>query len=81
MATIPLLRPASGRARRRRSWQRALPDGVARHRDVCAPGWAASIPALLDPSVRIAVNAELGHGNAPIADGDEIAFLPPMSGG
>lgn len=38
-------------------------------------------PALRDPSVRIAVNAELGPGNAPLAEGDEIAFLPPMSGG
>ena len=38
-------------------------------------------PDLLDPSVRIAVNAELASGNAPFAEGDEIAFLPPMSGG
>jgi sulfur-carrier protein len=38
-------------------------------------------PALRDASVRIAVNAELRSGNAPLADGDEIAFLPPMSGG
>ena len=38
-------------------------------------------PALCDASVRIAVNAELYPGNVPLADGDEIAFLPPMSGG
>jgi molybdopterin synthase sulfur carrier subunit len=38
-------------------------------------------PALREASVRIAVNAELSSGNAPLADGDEIAFLPPMSGG
>lgn len=38
-------------------------------------------PALRDASVKIAVNAELRAGNAPLADGDEIAFLPPMSGG
>ena len=38
-------------------------------------------PALCEASVRIAVNAELRSGNAPVADGDEIAFLPPMSGG
>lgn len=35
----------------------------------------------LDASIRVAVNAELCHGNAAIADGDEIAFMPPMSGG
>ena len=38
-------------------------------------------PALCDASVRIAVNAELKTGSAPLSDGDEIAFLPPMSGG
>jgi molybdopterin converting factor subunit 1 len=38
-------------------------------------------PALIDASVRIAVNAELRPDNAPLAEGDEIAFLPPMSGG
>ena len=38
-------------------------------------------PALKDDSVRIAVNAELRPGGAPIAENDEIAFLPPMSGG
>jgi molybdopterin synthase sulfur carrier subunit len=32
-------------------------------------------------SIRVAVNKVLLPGNAPIADGDEIAFLPPMSGG
>ncbi len=38
-------------------------------------------PALLDMSVRIAVNEALVHGNAALGEGDEIAFLPPMSGG
>ena len=38
-------------------------------------------PDLLDHSIRIAVNAQLATGSASIADGDEIAFLPPMSGG
>ncbi|HYI65076.1 MAG TPA: MoaD/ThiS family protein [Allosphingosinicella sp.] len=38
-------------------------------------------PALLDAPVRIAVNETLIHGNRKLAEGDEIAFLPPMSGG
>jgi molybdopterin synthase sulfur carrier subunit len=38
-------------------------------------------PELLDSSIRIAVNAELVPGDPPVADEDEIAFLPPMSGG
>lgn len=37
--------------------------------------------ALADPSVRCAINEELSHGDAPIADDDEIAFMPPVSGG
>jgi molybdopterin synthase sulfur carrier subunit len=41
----------------------------------------AEHPELLDSSIRIAVNAQLGPGSAPVADRDEIAFLPPMSGG
>ncbi len=57
-----------------------LPDHVCDTRSLRA--WlGAEHPALLDPSIRIAVNAEVGPGNAPVADQDEIAFLPPMSGG
>lgn len=39
------------------------------------------MPALLDASVRVAVNETIVPGNASIREGDEIAFLPPMSGG
>lgn len=58
----------------------ALPDHV---RDtVTLRAWlGVQHPALLDSSIRIAVNAELGPGSAAVADEDEIAFLPPMSGG
>ena len=38
-------------------------------------------PELLDSSIRIAVNDEIVPGNRPLGDGDEVAFLPPMSGG
>jgi molybdopterin synthase sulfur carrier subunit len=39
--------------------------------------------ALLDERVRIARNGELlgNYGAIVVADGDEIAFLPPVSGG
>jgi molybdopterin synthase sulfur carrier subunit len=40
-----------------------------------------SRPELLDSSVRIVVNDEMILGDHPLGDGDEIAFLPPMSGG
>jgi len=60
-------------------------------RDVAAPatardvweGLAAEWPALraYEPTMSVAVNAEYSRMTAPIDDGDEIAFLPPVSGG
>lgn len=38
-------------------------------------------PELNDPSVRLAVNWVLVHDNVGLSPDDEIAFLPPMSGG
>jgi molybdopterin synthase sulfur carrier subunit len=38
-------------------------------------------PALLDPSVRIALDDRLLVAATPIAGAREIAFLPPVSGG
>jgi molybdopterin converting factor subunit 1 len=32
-------------------------------------------------SVSCAVNADYSKMNAPLTDGDEVAFLPPVSGG
>lgn len=79
MATILFfgrLRDAVGRS----TLTATLPDGV--HDTDGIRAWLArDHPALRDASVRIAVNAELRSGNVPLADGDEIAFLPPMSGG
>lgn len=39
--------------------------------------------ALLDDRVKLALNGELvtGQGGIVLADGDELAFLPPVSGG
>lgn len=41
----------------------------------------AEFPALLDPTVRIALDDVLVSGAAPIAGVSEVAFLPPVSGG
>ena len=40
-----------------------------------------SRPELLDASIRIAVNDEMILGDRVLDEGDEVAFLPPMSGG
>ena len=37
--------------------------------------------ALTAKNVRVAVNQELTQGNPGIRSGDEVAFLPPVSGG
>ena len=44
---------------------------------------AADFPAIApyERSISSAVNLEYAHMNQEIADGDEIAFLPPVSGG
>jgi len=31
--------------------------------------------------VRVAVNQDMAAGDTPIAEGDEIAFFPPVTGG
>ncbi|MFL6858615.1 MAG: molybdopterin converting factor subunit 1 [Allosphingosinicella sp.] len=57
-----------------------LPEGV-RDTESLRHWLGGDHPALREGSIRIAVNAELQPGSAPLDEGDEIAFLPPMSGG
>lgn len=37
--------------------------------------------ALMEKTVRLAVNAEIVMDPHPVSDGDEIAFMPPVGGG
>ncbi len=43
----------------------------------------ADVPALRDyeRTMSVAVNAEYAKMSARVSDGDEVAFLPPVSGG
>ena len=60
-------------------------------RDVSAPAtvqtvWdalAAELPALrqYEKTMSVAVNADYARMAAAVNDGDEVAFLPPVSGG
>ena len=61
--------------------QREMPDGAT-----ASDAWGALVrefPPLADYSrnVACAVNEEYARLTAPLKDGDEIAFLPPVSGG
>ncbi|BDI30881.1 hypothetical protein CCAX7_29320 [Capsulimonas corticalis] len=58
-----------------------LPEGVTAAG--CAETLAATFPALAArlPAGRVAVNAEFADDRTILRDGDEVAFLPPMSGG
>ena len=63
----------------------ALPDGVHTLNDLKA--WVARQQPQLGAAMeatrtRLIVNQCVAHDlSAPVSDGDEVAFLPPMSGG
>ncbi len=60
-------------------------------REVASPATVQSIwnelvsemPGLSDyeRTMSVAVNADYSRMSAPVGDGDEVAFLPPVSGG
>ena len=67
------------------SEQIALPQGVRdldglRALLVARGGaWAAELAG--NKALRAAVNQNMASGGAPVADGDEVAFFPPVTGG
>jgi molybdopterin synthase catalytic subunit len=71
------LREAAGRG----EWTCELPAGAS-----VADVWRAAVARHppLEPygaSIGTAVNAEFARRDAVVRDGDEVAFLPPVSGG
>ncbi len=70
---------------------RDLAGGGELVRDVAAPatiegvwrGLVAEMPALAEyeRTMSVALNAEYSKMSAAVGDGDEVAFLPPVSGG
>lgn len=64
-----------------REWGCDVPDG-----STVADVWQAGVDrypavAVLAGSLSCAVNADFSRMNAVVRDGDEVAFLPPVSGG
>jgi molybdopterin synthase sulfur carrier subunit len=74
-----------GRLRDIAGWRtRAIdpgPSTLNALRDLLSREDAALGEALSGPGVQAAVNKALTRGDIDLAPGDEIAFLPPMSGG
>jgi molybdopterin converting factor subunit 1 len=65
----------------RESWDIELPAGAT-----AADAWASiatATPALapFDRAISVAVNASFARMSRPLVEGDDVAFLPPVSGG
>ncbi len=60
-----------------------LPSGIATAGDL--RNWLdlrfEASGALLEPTVRIAINNEISFDTSAISNGDEIALMPPVGGG
>lgn len=63
----------------------ALPQGVCDLNGLRAllvargGAWATELAG--NKALRAAVNLSMASGDAPVADGDEVAFFPPVTGG
>lgn len=75
------LREALGQS----SEQIALPaavrdlEGLRAHLVARGGAWAQELAP--SKAVRAAVNQSMAVGDVPVADGDEVAFFPPVTGG
>ncbi|MBS3936722.1 MAG: molybdopterin converting factor subunit 1 [Sulfuritalea sp.] len=58
-----------------------LPAGVATVGDLFAVLGARHEALLTAKNLRCAVNQKMCGMEAPVADGDEVAFFPPVTGG
>jgi len=67
------------------SEQMALPANVRNLEDLRSllveRGGAWKDELAQDKRVRAAVNQAMAHPDSPLADGDEVAFFPPVTGG
>ncbi|TXS95645.1 molybdopterin synthase sulfur carrier subunit [Parahaliea maris] len=53
-------------------------DALQDHLQQLGEPWRS---VLAEPNLLRAVNHEVVHGNRALADGDEVAFYPPVTGG
>lgn len=71
-----------GRLRDVAGWREQTIDAASLDQLRAALGVDAALgEALAGKGVQVALNKTVVRGDRPLADGDEVAFLPPMSGG
>ncbi len=54
-------------------------EGLRRYLQSRGGAWGEELAS--GNPVRVAVNQDIAQGTTPIADGDEVAFFPPVTGG
>jgi sulfur-carrier protein len=62
-------------------WTQDLADLDALQQQLCAQGGSLWQEVLGQENIVRAVNQVITSGNAELADGDEVAFFPPVTGG
>jgi sulfur-carrier protein len=75
------LREAFGLASERMALPRAIATAGALRAHLQARGGAWAVELAGDKPVRVAVNQVIGGAETPLHAGDEVAFLPPVTGG
>ena len=58
----------------------ATPRQLWQQLDLAAT-WPAGADGAAGAGLRVAINQRFASADTPLADGDELAFLPPISGG
>ena len=74
------LREALGASHERQPLAAATTVGALRA-ELCARGGAWAVELAPGRAVRVAVNHALAADDARVVPGDEVAFLPPVTGG
>lgn len=60
-------------------WEGGSTDDLLERLRLRGPAWAEALRP--ERIFKLAINQQLLHAPAPVRDGDEVAILPPVTGG